>query len=438
MAGLGSGMNACVSGLKGISARTNANAQNLAAAGAIASKSRQAFLTVLNNSESAGSFVPGGIMATNRQFVTEVGTPVESAVGTHLALTGQGFFAVTNSSDDTGETNFTRVGTFEEDKDGKFVNHAGQYLKVFYVNPDGTPIAANTTDIDSLEIASTNGLSGNAVASTEATIRGILSAEAAIGTTVPMTTTVYDSLGIDHPLQLTFTRRALTPAETATNNYSSAWSVTAASPDAAAGGINAAYTTTAPGPMDILFDHVGTIASINGSTAAGTTAPNLQITWTSGANPSDLTMDFGSIGNTNGMRSLGDTTFATPMIVNGNSPGEYKETTIDKDGFMWATFSNGSRQLYARIPLATFTNANQLLEQSQGVFKMTPESGTYTLTFAGTGSAGGMVAGSFEDSTIDTAGVFTDLIVDQQRYTADLQGITTIKAMVEALQRAVQ
>jgi flagellar hook protein FlgE len=426
MAGLNSGMNACVSGLKGVSQRVNCHSQNLASSGAYAAKSRAAFLSVVNTGKSLDTFVPAGISATNQHFVTAVGSPVSSNVPTHMALDGQGFFIVNNKAEDTtpGQTAFSRVGTFSEDDNGYFCNHVGEFLKVFYVNPDGTPIATNTSDINSLQTASSAGLSGNPVASTSANIKGVLSATAATNDTKQMTMSVYDSLGVQHNISINFTKTA-NPRE---------WNITVTSPDATT--IGAPYSTALPSTgMLMQFDTNGNPALINGVAGA---APALDLTWSSGAANSTIAMNFGAIGSTTGMRAVGDNKSYDfpPPVVDGRGAGKYQQTTIDKEGYMWATYDNGFTQRYARIPLATFADANKLSEKTGGSFLISPDSGPAQLSFANEGKAGGILSANLEESTIDTAEVFTDLIVDQQRYTSNLKGISTIEEMLKSLERA--
>ncbi len=424
MAGLNSGMNACVSGLKGVSARVNCHSQNLAGAGAYASKSRQAFLSVVNTGKSLDAFIPAGIMAKQQHFVSNVGSPVQSSVETHMSLDGQGFFVVNKNPDNTNPApyGFTRVGTFTEDKDHNFVNHVGEYLKVFYVDENGDPLSTNTATLDALETASSANLSGNPTATTSATIKGVLASDAGVGTTKSMIMSVFDSLGVDQVITLNFQKTSATPME---------WTVTATSPNAAT--IAAPYDTG----MVIRFDGAtGNPQLINGAAAA---APNLAITWSTAAVASNLTMNFGAIGGTDGMRSFGTAkSYDLPQpIVNGMKAGKYIKTSIDDKGYMWATFDNGDTRRYARIPLATFPDVNKLVEQTGGSFTATGDSGNYALNFSNEGTAGGIRANSLEESTIDTAEVFTDLIVDQQRYTADLRGISTIEEMLQALDRAL-
>ncbi|WP_010298874.1 flagellar hook-basal body complex protein [Candidatus Odyssella thessalonicensis] len=424
MSGLNSGMNACVSGLKGVSQRVNCHTQNLAAAGAYGSKQRAAFLSVINTGKSMDTFTPGGIAAANQHFITTVGSPVQSDVSTHMALEGQGFFVVNSSPSDTspGITSYTRVGTFTEDKDGNFVNHVGDFLKVFYVDPSGNPLSSNTTDIAFLQTANTKSLSGNPIASATCAMSGLLSAQAATPTTKVTNMSVYDSLGVLHTLNLTFTQISTTPTLQ--------WGLSVTTAD---GTVTAPYDT-APG-MTIDFDSAGLPTLFNG---AASPPPNLDITWTStAAAPSSIAMNLGTIGQKDGLRCVGSATELTQPTVDGRGAGKYLQTSIDSDGFMTATFDNGTSQKYARIPLATFANANQLVEQTGGSFTATDASGSYILNFPKLGQAGAINAASLEESTIDAASVFTDLIVDQQRYTANLRGISTIEEMLQALERSL-
>ncbi len=422
MAGLNSGMNACVSGLKGVSARVNCHSQNLAAVGAYASKSRQAFLSVVNTGKSLDAFIPAGITATQQHFISTVGSPVQSSVDTHMSLDGQGFFVINKKADDAspGQYGFTRVGTFVEDKNHNFVNHVGEYLKVFYVDADGNPTSGNTSTIDALETASSASLSGNPSATTAATIKGVLAGSVGIGATKSMIMNAYDSLGVAQTVTLNFTKTQVSPME---------WTVAVSSPNATT--IGAPYDTG----MVIQFDAHGNPSQING----GTAAPDLNITWSTAAAPSVISMNFGAIGGTNGMRSFGtEKSYDLPQpTVDGMQAGKYMRTSIDEQGYMWATFDNGDSRRYARIPLATFPNPNKLVEQTGGSFVSSGDSGGYSLNFTNEGTAGGIRAASLEESTIDTAEVFTDLIVDQQRYTADLRGISTIEEMLQALDRAL-
>ncbi len=313
-----------------------------------------------------------------------------------------------------------RVGTFVEDKNHNFVNHVGEYLKVFYVDADGNPTSGNTSTIDALETASSASLSGNPSATTAATIKGVLAGSVGIGATKSMIMNAYDSLGVAQTVTLNFTKTQVSPME---------WTVAVSSPNATT--IGAPYDTG----MVIQFDAHGNPSQING----GAAAPDLNITWSTAAAPSVISMNFGTIGGTNGMRSFGtEKSYDLPQpTVDGMQAGKYMRTSIDEQGYMWATFDNGDSRRYARIPLATFPNPNKLVEQTGGSFVASGDSGGYSLNFTNEGTAGGIRAASLEESTIDTAEVFTDLIVDQQRYTADLRGISTIEEMLQALDRAL-
>ncbi len=423
-----SSMNANVLGMRAISQKMSNNAQNLASAGAVAAKERGAFISVINGDTNINSFTPAGVQAHNFQNISSVGPTIPSDVSTHMALTGQGMFIVNNSPNDAtpGKFGFTRVGTFEVDKDGNFRNHAGQYLKVFYTNAQGVIQSTNTATLTGLETASINGLSGAPQASTSLGVKMILKGDAAVNDTYATQATIFDSLGISHTLTLHWTKTA----EVAGTNQT--WNLRISCPDAAAapGGVQAPYNT-APG-MAIVFDSNGHPLTFNG---AATPPPNLNITWAGPAANTTLALNLGAIGESDGVVTAGTTYDPGTQTVNGRQVGKFQSASINDKGQIFANYDNGQTEQFAVIPLATFANVNRLLEQTGGVYYTTAESGSYTLSLPNQGAAGGIASSNLEESDIDPVEIFTQMIVDQKRYTANLRGISTVEKMLDALER---
>ena len=59
------------------------------------------------------------------------------------------------------------------------------------------------------------------------------------------------------------------------------------------------------------------------------------------------------------------------------------------------------------------------------------QSGTVTLGAAGTGGRGGIQAGALEQSTVDIAQEFTQMILAQRGYQANSRSITTADQMLQ-------
>jgi len=74
----------------------------------------------------------GGVTSITRQLVDQQGKMERTEVATDLAISGQGFFVVTDKLDENGKISnlfFTREGSFRKDNLGRFVNGA-EYLLV--------------------------------------------------------------------------------------------------------------------------------------------------------------------------------------------------------------------------------------------------------------------------------------------------------------------
>ena len=84
------------------------------------------------------------------------------------------------------------------------------------------------------------------------------------------------------------------------------------------------------------------------------------------------------------------------------------------------------------MAVATFAN-NQGLQQTGGnLFQATSGSGAAQINVAGTGGAGTITGGSIENSNVDIATEFSNMIVAQQAYQANAKTITTMDQISQA------
>jgi flagellar hook protein FlgE len=107
--------------------------------------------------------------------------------------------------------------------------------------------------------------------------------------------------------------------------------------------------------------------------------------------------------------------------------------SIDTDGNVVASFSNGLTQNLARVPIATFTNPNGLQERSGNVYIQTSQSGAYNLRQAGEAGAGKIATSSLEASNVDLADEFSRMIITQRAYSAGTKIISTTDQMLTEL-----
>lgn len=224
--------------------------------------------------------------------------------------------------------------------------------------------------------------------------------------------TVYDSLGNAHRLDVVWTK----------TGEAGGWSVDIDGPTlsgASSGTVGAGF------PIELGFDGTGQPLSGSGELT-------LDITWdpavtTAGA--SQVTLDFA------GMTQLGETFEVAQVRGNGAGLGRLASVALDNSGFLNMTFTNGVQRPAFMVPIATFAAANQLSPISGNSYRGTVSSGAFTLSRANTGSAGGIVAGATEASTVDIAAEMTDMIVTQNAYAANVKTITTADEMLRELGR---
>ena len=159
---------------------------------------------------------PGAVVA-HPDYVNNVqGSISQTDNPLALAITGQGFFAV---SQETGQSTssastptfnaqqfYTRDGNFSMNKLGYLVNDVGQYLNGWSVNP-----ATGVVNQNALQPIEVTQLSYNPVASANVTLSANLPATPTPGTATaasPLSSqiTVYDALGTAHTVALNWTQ----------------------------------------------------------------------------------------------------------------------------------------------------------------------------------------------------------------------------------------
>ena len=195
--------------------------------------------------------------------------------------------------------------------------------------------------------------------------------------------------------------------------------------------------TIAPGDNIVQFNSNGTLD------AAGTTfntANALSIAWdpsvSSGTSPQTVSFNVGSDGTSSGLSQIG-TAFSVGQITqDGVQFGNYSGVTIDQNGVVTANYSNGLHQAIYMIPVATFANPDGLTPESGNTYLQNNDSGAVVLRQAGTGSAGTISPSTLEDSTVDIATEFSNLIITQRAYEANSKVLTTADQMLQDLLQA--
>jgi flagellar hook protein FlgE len=322
-----------------------------------------------------------------------------------MAISGSSFFVVNQG----GQTLYTRAGNFGIDASGKVVSgSSGAVLQGKLADANGVIPSGNSLQ----DIIINKDIKSPAKATTFIKYSGNLDASAAIYSAGPpeaggKTTSMisaYDSLGTRVPLTLTFTKTG-----------SNTWDWSAAVPDPAP-----ATTSSPVGNGTIVFNSDGTLQSA--------LPPPLTITPTSGADPLNISLDFGTPSATapgvfSGITQTALKSGVSVRETDGYTSGTLLTVSVDKTGRIEGTFSNSTRQNLAQIMLADFNNPGGLLRNGENTYDISGNSGTPAILEAGESSQ--IFSNSLEQSNVDLADEFTKMITAQRGFQASARIITT-------------
>ena len=143
-------------------------------------------------------------------------------------------------------------------------------------------------------------------------------------------------------------------------------------------------------------------------------------------------MDLGTYGLTNGVTQYAGTAYnLAGLTQNGVPPGSFSSVTAQTDGSVVVNYNNGQSRTVAQVPVTTFAAPDKLQSQNGQAFTQTQLSGTPTADAAGANGAGNLVTSAVEQSNVDIASEFSQLIVAQQAYSANAKMITAADQLLQ-------
>ncbi|MFH1139693.1 MAG: flagellar hook protein FlgE [Pseudomonadota bacterium] len=132
------------------------------------------------------------------------------------------------------------------------------------------------------------------------------------------------------------------------------------------------------------------------------------------------------------------TQYAAPSTTlfqtqDGFASGYLQSVSIDPDGILTGSYSNGRVQPVFQIGLALFRNQWGLDKIGNNLYSETRLSGNPTTNPPGTGGVGTLTANALEQSNVDLADEFVDMIIQQRGFQANSKVITTTDSMMAEL-----
>jgi flagellar hook protein FlgE len=467
------------SGVSGMNAQSNklgTVAENIQNSSTTGYKRASTEFSSLILPSSEGNYNSGSVTSRVRYTIADQGPIAYTTSGSDLAISGNGFFVVTDPS---GSPYLTRAGNFVKDgRTGNLINAAGFTLMGYKLGTEAVDPSLNS--LDGVEPVNMASFGMQATGSTAGTFKGNLPFGQPVavtpGVVTPPDSVVLEAPAISTGAQIEFTIGGVSQRFTVTTEKNIA-DVAAAITAAHGGDITATevsgdlvLTSTTASPVTGSFTSVSKASSLQVYDKVGNPI-KIDIalskvdadTWTisvfNGSDPTkpltgstSMNLDFDANGKLIGSGVLGfnipggeafnlDMSGMTQLAgeynvtgsSNGNAPSAVKDVEFAADGTVYAVYEDGTRVGAYRIPLATVPSPDNLSPRAGNVYETTAASGGYQVGFPEMSGFGSIASGALEGSNVDIGTELTAMIEAQTSYTANSKVFQTGSELLDVL-----
>lgn len=368
-----------------------------------------------------------------------------------LMIDGEGFFVV---QDSTGYS-FTRAGVFEVDPHGNLVDPNGYRVCGWKAQPD--PDNPGKQKIVQESVAPINIYEGDNRYAPPSTTKNIEFSGNLNVDVSPQNNTFsfYDSVGNKYTVNATFTYTA------GQGNAQGSWALSL--PQNGTVGNTTVIEATVNGkdkvPMQITMDPVAptfmfTDGILNQNPPNNTTVnlTNIQLLDEATGQPTNpnkygssfggdvptiggggvtqnaIAVDFSTLTQFNSKANV------TSEMKDGNQAGTMEGYSIDGNGIIRGTYSNGTTKILNQISLAKFRNPSGLEKIGNNLYKETANSSEFDTVGSSASSLGSKIqSGALEMSNVDLSYEFSEMITAQRGFQANSRIITTSDEMIQEL-----
>lgn len=337
-------------------------------------------------SESGGS-TGNGVKYNKETIDFTPGTLQQTGGALDLAVNGNGFLVVQNT---TGDTFYTKTGQFSVDSNGYVVNQSGSRLTL--LNASNQPETINIS-----------GQKTNAPVATTTVTFGQNLSSSATSADVP-NITVFDSNGVSHTWDVSLAPGAASASSGTTTN----WTVTVKDETGAKIG-------------------TGTVSFNGGVSVPGSSSVTVNAT-PNGAKAMAVTLDFSSVSSF----SAGTTNTLATSKVNGNAIGTLTSVTVNSQGQVVINYSNAQTTVLGSVAMADFEDQAQLVRVGNGLFK-NPAKDVVRYNASSSNGNGSLLTGQVEASNVNLTAEFGNLILIQRGFDASSQVVSATNDMIQQL-----
>ncbi|MCC5855623.1 MAG: flagellar hook protein FlgE [Idiomarina sp.] len=348
-----------------------------------------------------------------------------------MAIKGNGFFA-TSPSITSQDLSYTRSGTFKLNRDNFIVDNEGNFLQTFPVDRRSgstSSVAVSTMQpIRIPDVAGAPSQTSNIFTAFNVDARVTPIIETAPGQSnfdaaAPSTyhsstsTTVFDSLGEPHIVNLYFVKREPNVWDVYATFDGQEVNLNTPNPSAesAAGFTGTRIEFDASGnpavtPPDISFPQVNFDLDATLLTNGADTNQNIQVNFqneTGTSVPTQFASNFE----------------ITSLQQDGTTVGRLTSVEIDAAGLVAASYSNGDTQFLGRVSLVNFANEQGLEQIGSTKWRQTIDSGEALAGEPNTGVFGAIESSALENSNVNLTKELVDLIVAQKNFQANSRSL---------------
>lgn len=416
-----SSFNIGVTGLNAAGQSMGVIGDNIANAGTHGFKgSRAEFQDMLANSLKGidgGDQMGSGTKLAHITAQFTQGTVARTQNITDLAINGNGFFTV----DAPFGRGYTRDGAFHFDKEGYMVNGDGYKVQGFLPDEKGNI----TNKMDAIKLGNTN---IPATPTSEIKMSMNLDSRDNVKVFDPKnpdktsnfntSVTVYDSVGTARLVTLYFNK----------SPNGSNWDYHAmVDGKDAMNGKQGELIEMANGSLK--FDQKGVLQE----EVSGNNAFNFNNGALAGQK---INFNFGESIKEGGTGLDAATQFGSKSSVarhsqDGASAATLSSMSFNDDGVLTAVYDNGVQRELGQVAIAKFENNEGLFKTGKNLFKETRKSGQAAMGKPGADGRGEVLAKSIEQSNVDIANEFINLMAAQRNFQANTKTITTSDQMLQ-------
>lgn len=445
-------MYAGVSGLRVHQTKMDVISNNIANINTIGFKrSTVSFKDSFNQTVSASSAANadrGGMnaqqigMGSNVSGIVNVmtqGAAQRTDYGSDLMIDGEGFFIVK----DAEGFGFTRAGSFEVDANGNLVNSSGASVCGWKAvdDPDNPGQQKIIKDlVTPINIYEGGNLYSPAEKTTQVEFTGNFNQDT--NPEQKNTISFFDSQGNKYSINIMFTKDPTTPNQ---------WNISLPEADAPAPAdhievtINGNKKAYLPKPTlqttTLTFNTDGKLQSVGGN-GTTMTLPELDMSTLVDENNQQLNFSAETLSQANDPITIDFSTVTqfqskptvTSQAKDGNTAGNMTGYSIDSNGIIIGTYSNGRSKKLGQIALADFANPAGLEKSGGSLYRETANSGDFDGIGTDASTIGSSLqGGALEMSNVDLSYEFSEMITTQRGFQANSRIITASDEMIQEL-----